>query len=218
MSPMQLGYEIVLHHGPVECLPARIVVLASGAGSLANALIQAAREDYPARVVAIGVDRPCLAQQVATQAAIPSFMVSMDHYESREDWDKALREVTAAYRPDYVVSAGFMRILGPGFIEHFPGRILNTHPALLPAFPGAHAVADALAYGVKVTGCSMHIVDSGVDTGPIIAQRVVEICDDDDEHSLHERIKTIERVLLVEVIARIVTGGITCSDRKVTLG
>jgi phosphoribosylglycinamide formyltransferase-1 len=126
----------------------------------------------------------------------------------------ALRECGA----DWVVSAGFMRILGPKVLAAFPDRIVNTHPALLPAFPGAHAVRDALGYGARVTGCTVHLVDAGVDTGPIIAQQPVTICDDDDEASLHERIKQIERVLLVDVLQRVVNEGLTVQGRSVTFG
>src|SRR5665647_1396231 len=120
---------------------------------------------------------------------------------------------TAWASPALVVSAGFMRILGPGFLDRFGGRVINTHPALLPAFPGAHAVRDALAHGVKVTGCTVHVVDAGVDTGPIIAQRAVRVSDDDDEARLHERIKDVERNLLVEVVGRVARDGLTVHGR-----
>ncbi|WP_310773711.1 phosphoribosylglycinamide formyltransferase [Mycobacterium sp. Z3061] len=197
---------------------ARLVVLASGTGSLLNSLLDAAQGDYPARVVAVGVDRDCRATQIAADAEIPAFAVRVGEHPTREDWDAAITEATAAHNPDLVVSAGFMRILGPQFLSRFSGRILNTHPALLPAFPGAHGVRDALAYGVKVTGCTVHLVDAGVDTGPILAQQPVEVRDGDDEQTLHERIKVVERQLLVDVVAAIATRGVTVTERKATLG
>ncbi|MBI2702776.1 MULTISPECIES: phosphoribosylglycinamide formyltransferase [Mycobacterium] len=198
--------------------PARLVVLASGTGSLLNSLLDAAQGDYPARVVAVGVDRDCRATQIAAGAGIPAFAVRVGEHPTRDDWDAAITEATAAHSPDLVVSAGFMRILGPQFLSRFNGRILNTHPALLPAFPGAHGVRDALAYGVKVTGCTVHLVDAGVDTGPILAQQPVEVRDGDNEETLHERIKVVERQLLVDVVAAIATRGVTVTERKATLG
>lgn len=198
--------------------PARLVVLASGTGSLLASLLNSAVGDYPARVVAVGADRVCAALDVAAEAAIPTFTVPLSEYPDRAAWDAALADATAAHRPDLVVSAGFMKILGPQFLSTFPGRVLNTHPALLPAFPGAHAVRDALAYGVRVTGCTVHLVDAGTDTGPIVAQQVVKVLDGDDESSLHERIKVIERQLLVDVVAAMATRGVTWTGRKVTLG
>lgn len=198
--------------------PARLVVLASGTGSLLNSLLDAAQGDYPARVVAVGVDRDCRATEVAAHAAIPSFTVRVGDYPGRDAWDAAITDATAAHSPDLVVSAGFMRILGPQFLSRFSGRTLNTHPALLPAFPGAHGVAEALAYGVKITGCTVHLVDAGVDTGPILAQQSVEVLDGDDQETLHERIKVVERRLLVDVVAAIATGGVTVTARKATIG
>jgi phosphoribosylglycinamide formyltransferase-1 len=130
----------------------------------------------------------------------------------------ALTEATAAHNPDLVVSAGFMKILGSEFLTRFLGRTVNTHPALLPAFPGAHAVPEALAYGVKVTGCTVHLVDAGTDTGPVLAQEPVAVLDDDDECTLHVRIKTVERKLLVDVLAALATGGVTWTGRKATIG
>lgn len=197
--------------------PARIVVLASGTGSLLNSLLEAAVGDYPARVVAVGVDRDCRAAKIAADAGIPSYTVRLGEFPDRDAWDAALAEATAAHQPDLVVSAGFMKILGAQFLSRFPGRVINTHPALLPAFPGAHAVPDALAYGVKVTGCTVHVVDAGVDTGPILAQQAVEVRDDDDEETLHERIKVVERRLLVDVLAALSTRGVTWSGRKAVL-
>lgn len=198
--------------------PARLVVLASGTGSLLQSLLDAAVGDYPARVVAVGVDRDCPAEQIAAAAGIPSYRVAVGDYPDRPAWDDAIAEATGRHGPDLIVSAGFMKILGPVFLARFPGRVVNTHPALLPAFPGAHAVPEALAYGVKVTGCTVHLVDAGVDTGPILAQRAVDVLDGDDEASLHERIKVVERRLLVEVLAVLATRGVTWSRRKATFG
>jgi phosphoribosylglycinamide formyltransferase-1 len=198
--------------------PARLVVLASGTGSLLASLLRTARGDYPGRVVAVGVDRDCPAVDIAKAADVPVFCVRLSDHPDRGAWDSAITEAAAAYRPDLIVSAGFMKILGPQFLSRFIGRVLNTHPALLPAFPGAHAVPAALEYGVKVTGCTVHLVDAGTDTGPVLAQEVVQVCDDDDETSLHERIKVVERRLLAEVIADVATRGVTWIGRKATIG
>jgi phosphoribosylglycinamide formyltransferase-1 len=198
--------------------PARLVVLASGAGSLLSSLLSAATGDYPGRVVAVGVDRDCPAVGIAAAADLPAFSVRLEDYPDRQAWDAAIAEAAAAHRPDLVVSAGFMKILGPQFLSRFPGRVVNTHPALLPAFPGAHAVPASLDYGVRVTGCTVHLVDAGVDTGPILAQQAVPVLDGDDEASLHERIKVVERRLLVDVLAALATGGVTWIGRRATIG
>jgi phosphoribosylglycinamide formyltransferase 1 len=198
--------------------PARLVVLASGTGSLFASLLEAAIGDFPARVVAVGVDRDCRAAEIATAALVPTYTVRLSDYGGRDAWDVALTEATAAHSPDLVVSAGFMKILGPQFLSSFCGRILNSHPTLLPAFPGAHGVAEALAYGVKVTGCTVHLVDAGTDTGPILAQQPIPVLDGDDEETLHERIKVVERRLLVDVVAAVATGGVTWIGRKATIG
>ena len=198
--------------------PARLVVLASGTGSLLESLLDAAVGDYPARVVAVGVDRDCRAVEIASAASLPTFTVRLADHPDRDAWDAALTAAAAAHSPDLVVSAGFMKILGTQFLSQFCGRILNTHPALLPSFPGAHGVAEALAYGVKVTGCTVHLVDAGTDTGPILAQQPVPVLDDDDEQTLHERIKVTERRLLVDVVAALATGGVTWNGRKATIG
>jgi phosphoribosylglycinamide formyltransferase-1 len=193
-------------------------VLASGTGSLLASLLAAAVDDYPARVVAVGTDRTCAALDIAAAAGVPSYTVRLGDHADRAAWDAELTAVTAAQQPDLVVSAGFMKILGPQFLSHFNGRVVNTHPALLPAFPGAHAVPEALAYGVRVTGCTVHLVDAGVDTGPILAQRAVEVGDGDTEETLHERIKVVERRLLVDVLAALATRGVTWTGRKATIG
>jgi phosphoribosylglycinamide formyltransferase 1 len=198
--------------------PARLVVLASGTGSLLASLLRTARGDYPGRVVAVGVDRDCPAVDVAKADDVPVFCVRMSDHSDRGAWDVAITEATAAHQPDLIVSAGFMKLLGPQFLSRFTGRVINTHPALLPAFPGAHAVPATLDYGVKVTGCTVHLVDAGTDTGPVLAQEVVPVLDDDDEASLHERIKVVERRLLAEVIADLATRGVTWIGRKATIG
>lgn len=198
--------------------PARLVVLASGTGSLLASLLRTASGEYPGRVVAVGVDRDCPAVDVAKAADVPVFCVRLSDHPDRGAWDVAITEATAAYQPDLIVSAGFMKILGPRFLSCFMGRVLNTHPAFLPAFPGPHAVPATLEYGVKVTGCTVHLVDAGTDTGPVLAQAVVPVLDDDDEASLHERIKVVERRLLAEVIADVATRGVTWTGRKATIG
>lgn len=198
--------------------PARLVVLASGTGSLLASLLEAAVGNYPARVVAVGADRDCAALEIAAAASVPTYTVRVGDHTDRDAWDAAMTQATAAHEPDLVVSAGFMKILGQKFLSRFPGRVVNTHPALLPAFPGAHAVPATLAYGVKVTGCTVHLVDAGTDTGPILAQQPVPVLDDDDEATLHERIKVVERQLLVDVLEALATHGVTWTGRKATIG
>jgi formyltetrahydrofolate-dependent phosphoribosylglycinamide formyltransferase len=197
-------------------LPARLVVLVSGSGTLLQAVLDAA--DLPVRVVAVGADRAGIAGlERAERAGVPSFVVRLKDHPDRAAWDRALTRAVAAHEPDLVVSAGFMKILGPEFLAAFGGRVLNTHPALLPAFPGAHAVADAVAYGVRVTGCTVHLVDAGVDTGPIVAQEAVDVVPGEDVDALHERIKVVERRLLVDVIALLTRQGYTVHGRKVSI-
>ncbi|WP_072736298.1 phosphoribosylglycinamide formyltransferase [Rhodococcus triatomae] len=198
--------------------PARVVVLASGAGTLLRALLDASREPgYPADVVAVVTDRACDALGHAADAGVVSTAVELRDHPDRAAWDVALTEVVSDFAPDLVVTAGFMKILGPAFLGRFAGRIVNTHPALLPAFPGAHAVADALAYGVALTGSTVHLVDEGVDTGPILAQEAVRVLPDDDEAGLHERIKIVERRLLVEVVAAVAERGVVSDGRKAVI-
>jgi phosphoribosylglycinamide formyltransferase-1 len=198
--------------------PCRLVVLVSGSGTNLQALLDAIAADpaYGARIVAVGADRDGIAGlERAERAGLPTFVCRVKDHEDRAAWDLALTEAVAGYQPDLVVSAGFMKILGKEFLARFGGRVINTHPALLPSFPGTHGVRDALAYGAKVTGCTVHFVDAGVDTGPIIAQRAVEVRDEDDEDTLHERIKEVERRLLVEVVGRIARDGYRIEGRKV---
>ncbi|NNU26811.1 phosphoribosylglycinamide formyltransferase [Isoptericola sediminis] len=199
---------------------ARLVVLASGGGSNLAALL-AAHEDeaYGARVVGVVSDRPDAgALDLARDAGVTSVAVSPADFADRAAWDQGITEAVEVFRPDWVVLAGFMRILSPDFLARFPGRVVNTHPALLPAFPGAHGVRDALAYGVKMTGCTVHVVDDGVDTGPIIAQAAVPVLDDDEESALHERIKVAERSLLVETVGRVAREGLRVEGRRAAIG
>mgnify|MGYP003547796831 CR=1 FL=1 len=197
----------------------RLVVLISGSGTLLQALLDASGEPhYPAEVVGVlsdSADAPGL--QRARDAGVPAIPVALSDYPDRAAWDHALRDALESFEPDWVVSAGFMRILGPDVLSAFPMRVVNTHPALLPSFPGAHAVRDALSHGVRVTGSTIHLVDEGVDTGPIIDQRDVQVDDGDDEAALHERIKVVERALLVDVVRRLATHNVHISGRKVTL-
>jgi phosphoribosylglycinamide formyltransferase-1 len=198
---------------------ARIVVMASGTGSILQSLLDRNDQgDWPAVVVAVVTDRPEVAALHRAEAAgVPAHVVSPADFSDRSDWDRALADVVAEYKPAWVVSAGFMRLLGDSFLADFPGQIVNTHPALLPSFPGAHGVRDALDYGVKVTGCTVHLVDSGVDTGPVLAQESVLVEPGDSEESLHERIKCIERQLLVDVVARLVNDGYSVDGRRVSI-
>ncbi|WP_242658251.1 phosphoribosylglycinamide formyltransferase [Klenkia brasiliensis] len=178
--------------------PARVVVLISGAGTLCAALLDA---DEPAfAVVAVGADREAPGLAVARERGLPTFVVPLAGHADRAAWDAALAGAIAAHRPDWVVCAGFMKLLGPAVLGAFGGRLVNTHPALLPAFPGAHAVRDALAAGVTTTGATVHLVDAGLDTGPVLAQTPVPVLPGDDEQQLHDRIKAVERVLLVDTL------------------
>ena len=180
--------------------PLGLVVLVSGAGSNLQALLDAAdRPDPDFRVLAVGADRDGTGGAERAQArGIPTFVARVPDYVTRADWDLDLARQIDAFGPDLVVSAGFMKVLGPAVLGGH--RIVNTHPALLPSFPGAHGVRDAMAHGVRVTGCTCHWVDAGVDTGPIIDQRAVRVEDDDTVDSLHERIKVVEREMLVDVV------------------
>ncbi|MCO6004701.1 phosphoribosylglycinamide formyltransferase [Actinoallomurus purpureus] len=201
-------------------MSARLVVLVSGAGTNLQALLDACVDPaYGARITAVGADRDDIeGLRRAERAGVPTFVVRVRDHPTRDAWDAALTEAVAAYAPDLVVSAGFMKILGKRFLDRFAGQVINTHPALLPAFPGTHGAREALEYGVKVTGCTAHFVDAGVDTGPIITQEAVPVLDDDDEDSLHERIKAVERPLLVRTVGRLVREGWTIENRKVRIG
>ncbi len=200
--------------------PARLVVLVSGTGTNLQALLDASAEpSFGAQVVAVGADRTGIEGLArAERAGIPTFTRRLADYPDRAAWDRALTGAVAGYHPDLVVSAGFMKLVGPAFLDAFGGRFINTHPALLPAFPGRHGVRDALAYGVKVTGCTLFMVDAGTDTGPVIAQAVVPVGDDDDEAALHERVKVAERALLVDTVGAMARGGWSVQGRKVKVG
>ena len=205
----------------VAVMNARLVVLVSGEGTNLQALIDAcADENYGATIVAVGADRDNIgALGRAARHEIPSFILKVKDFPSREEWDEALTEECAKYEPDLVVSAGFLKLVGKPFLGVFKGRFLNTHPALLPSFPGMHGVRDALEYGVKVTGCTVFLVDEGVDSGPVLAQAAVPVQDDDDEAALHERIKVAERELLVDTVGRMAREGWTSvTERKVRIG
>jgi phosphoribosylglycinamide formyltransferase-1 len=198
---------------------ARLLVLVSGSGTNLQELLDACADPaYGAEVVAVGADRAGAAGLTrATDQGIPTFVTSVKDFATREQWDAALTEACARHAPDLVVSAGFLKLVGPLFLAEFGGRYVNTHNALLPAFPGIHGPREALAYGVKVAGATLHFVDGGVDTGPIIAQVAVPVLDDDTEESLTERIKESERRQLVSYVGRMVREGWTVNGRKVTI-
>jgi phosphoribosylglycinamide formyltransferase-1 len=204
----------------VTTTPARLVVLVSGSGTNLQAILDASTDpSYGARVVAVGADRPDIEGLArAERAGVPTFVKQVGHFTTRQHWDRALADTVAAFEPDLVVLAGFMKLVGAEFLERLGGRVVNTHPALSPSFPGMHGPVDALAYGVKVTGCTLFVVDSGIDTGPIVAQEAVPVEDDDTVESLHERIKVAERRMLVDAVGRMARDGFTINDRKVRFG
>jgi phosphoribosylglycinamide formyltransferase-1 len=194
-----------------------VVVLASGSGTLLQALLDAP-DPKPYRIAAVGSDRAgCTALDRAAVAGVPTFTCRLADHPDRAAWNRGLAVLTASFNADLVVLAGFMKLVGPVFLEAFPDRVVNAHPSLLPAFPGMHAPADALAHGVKLTGCTVFLVDGGIDAGPIVAQRAVAVQDDDDVDALHERIKVAERTLLVEVVAALTGAEYTVNGRRVTI-
>jgi phosphoribosylglycinamide formyltransferase 1 len=197
-----------------------LVVLVSGTGSILQALLDAcASADFGAQVVAVGADRDGTGGAArAAAAGIPTFVRRLADFPDRVDWDRALTQDCAEHKPDLVVAAGFLKLVGADFLSQFGGKLINTHPALLPSFPGLHSVRDALAYGVKVTGCSVILADAGVDSGPILAQHAVPVLDGDDEESLHERIKVAERSVVVDTIGRMVRDGWSVQGRTVRIG
>lgn len=202
---------------PVEN-PKNVVVLASGSGTLLQALLDAP-DPKPFRVAAVGSDRSsCVALDRAAGAGVPTFSCRVADHPDRPAWNAALAAEVATYAPDLIVLAGFMKLLAPTFLDAFTSKVINAHPSLLPAFPGMHAPADALAHGVKLTGCTVFLVDAGVDAGPIVAQRAVPVADDDDADTLHERIKVVERALLVDVVTALTAAPYTVNGRKVMLG
>jgi phosphoribosylglycinamide formyltransferase-1 len=196
-----------------------IVVLVSGSGTNLQALVDASADpSYGLRIAAVGADRGDIEGLArARRAGIPTFVCRVADFATRADWDDALASQVAAYSPRLVVLAGFMKMTGEAFLRQFGGRTVNTHPALLPSFPGVHGPQDALDYGVKLTGCTLLVVDAGIDTGPIVAQRAVEVHDDDTVEILHERIKTAERQMLVDYVGRMVRDGFSVNERKVTI-
>ena len=198
----------------------RLVVLVSGTGTNLQALLDATQDPaYGAEVVGVGADRDGVEGLVrAEKAGVPTFTRRVADFTSRGQWESSLTETVAAFEPQIVVLAGFMKLVGPEFLGRFPGRVVNTHPALCPAFPGTTGPADALAYGVKVTGATLFVVDEGVDTGPIIAQTVVPVAPEDDVDSLHERIKVAERTMLVDTVGQMAREGFTITERKVRIG
>lgn len=205
---------------PSPAGPARLVVLVSGSGTNLQALLDATADPtYGAQVVAVGADRDGIEGLArAERAGVPTFVQRVKDFETREAWDAALAESVAAYEPDVVVLAGFMKLVGAEFLARFERRVVNTHPALSPSFPGMHGPADALAYGVKVTGCTLFVVDAGVDTGAILAQRVVEVLPGDDVETLHERIKVAERAMLVDTVGRMARTGWSVEGRRTRFG
>lgn len=204
---------------PSRAHPARLVVLVSGGGSLLQALLDACEDPaYGAQVVAVGADREGAGGLARAEAAgIPTFVCRLRDHPTREAWDAALTAEVARYEPDLVVSAGFLKLVGRSFLAGFGGRYLNSHNALLPAFPGIHGPRDALEYGVKITGATLFVVDEGMDTGAIVAQVAVPVLDDDTEETLTERIKQAERPQLVEYVGRMAREGFTVRGRKVTI-
>lgn len=225
LVPARLAALPPTHPRPSSCddvedpLTARLVVLVSGGGSTLQALLDAGQDpDWGAEVVAVGSDREGTpAEQRAQALGVATFALRVQDFPTRADWDAALADEVDKHDPALVVLAGFMKLVGPAFLERFGGRTVNTHPALSPSFPGAHGVRDALAYGVKVTGASLFVVDAGVDTGPIVAQVAVPVLDDDDVQSLHDRIKTAERAMLVDAVGRMAREGFSINGRKVTI-
>ncbi len=199
--------------------PARLVVLVSGSGTNLQALLDASADpSYGAVVVGVGADRPGTTGVArAERAGVATFCLPVGDFADREQWDAALTRQVASYRPDLVVSAGFLKLVGERFLDRFGGVYVNTHNALLPSFPGIHGPRDALAHGVKVTGATLFVVDRGVDTGVIVAQVAVPVHDDDDEERLTERIKTAEQQQLVDQVGRMVREGWTVDGRKVTI-
>jgi phosphoribosylglycinamide formyltransferase-1 len=196
-----------------------IVVLVSGGGTNLQALIDATADpNYGVRIAAVGADRDDVEGLArARRAGIPTIVCRVADFPTRQEWDVALTSQVAVYHPRLVVLAGFMKLTGEAFLRQFGGCTVNTHPALLPSFPGIKGPKDALDYGVKVTGCTLFVVDAGIDTGPIVAQSVVNVQDGDTVETLHERIKTAERQMLVDCVGRMVRNGYSVTERKVTI-
>lgn len=195
-------------------MAARIVVLISGAGSNMHALVQACRAgDVPGEVVAVVADRPCEGLELARSEGVDTAVLDPRGFASRQEWSASLLDLVQTFAPDLVVSAGFMRILSPVFVHAYAGRLINLHPSLLPAYPGAHAVRDALEDGARVTGSTVHFVDDEVDHGPPIIQREVPVEPGDDVETLHERIKSVEHGMLAEACRMVLEGRAVLEDR-----
>ena len=191
-----------------------IVVLISGSGSNLRALLEACDNPlFPAKILAVGSDKAAEGLSHAEEYGVPTFVVEPELFDSREKWSEVLLRNVQYHNPDLVVLAGFMKVLPAGFVSALSPNLINMHPSLLPAFPGAHAVRDAIAAGASVTGATVHIVDSGVDTGPVLAQREVAVANGISESDLHEQIKTIERALIVEVVSEIAEGKLNLAER-----
>lgn len=212
--------RIPLPYTALVATPARLVVLVSGSGTNLQALLDACADPaYGARVVAVGADRDGIEGLArAERAGIPTFVREVGTFETRSGWDQAVTDAVYRFEPDLIVLAGFMKLVGSTFLSAFAGRVVNTHPALSPSFPGMHGPGDALAHGVKVTGATLFLVDEGVDTGPIVAQTAVAVHDDDTVESLHERIKGVERIMLVQAVGRMIRDGFQVRDRTVIFG
>jgi len=192
----------------------------SGSGTTLQALIDATTSpEYGAQIVAVGADRPDIEGLArAERAGIDTFVVRLGDHDDRDAWDRALAKAVAEHDPDLVVLAGFMKLAGPAFLDRFGGRTVNSHPALSPAFPGTQAPRDALAYGVKITGATLFVVDAGIDTGPIVAQVAVPVLPGDDETTLHDRIKISEREMVVEWVGRLAREPFAIIDRTIDFG
>ena len=191
----------------------RLVVLISGGGSNLRALLQATESaDFPAHVVAVGSDRDAEGLQYAGEFGVPSFTVNFHHFDDRESWGTELLAQIRPWAPDLIVLSGFMRLLPPAVVEALSPRMINTHPAFLPEFPGAHGVRDALQAGVSQTGASVMVVDNGVDSGPIISQRRIPVLPGDTETTLHDRIKIVERELLIQAVLDIATNTVNLKE------
>ena len=191
-----------------------IVVLISGSGSNLRALLEACDNPlFPAKILAVGSDKAAEGLSHAEEYGVPTFVVEPELFDSRDQWSEVLLRNVQYHNPDLVVLAGFMKVLPAGFVSALSPNLINMHPSLLPAFPGAHAVRDAIAAGASVTGATVHIVDSGVDTGPVLAQREVAVANGISESDLHEQIKTIERALIVEVVSEIAEGKLNLAER-----
>lgn len=201
-------------------MTARLVVLVSGTGTNLQALLDACADPaYGAQVVAVGADRDGIeGLDRAERAGVSTFVLRVAECASREAWDAQMADLVAAHQPDLVVLAGFMKLFGASYLPRLGSITINTHPALSPSFPGMHAPREALEHGVKVTGCTLFVIDDGVDTGVILAQAPVVVLDDDDEASLHERIKAAERTMLVDTVGRVAREGFTVHGRRARLG